>query len=401
MLNYLIFSFGFIEIFFVIGAIYCTLQKSGCRVSEAMSFAILLLIVYLSATFQIAFILGNAKISYFIEIPITIYSIRLFFLNKIHCRSFYLATKDIFSNSRFLSFILILGIAYLFAQSVLLKPNNIDSLVYNLARVLLFQQENSLFLKNVNLYHQAVLPVGNDILYHIFLRCYQEYGLALFSWFSYIGIAFSGWAIATQYYSRKVAIISVLIILSMPQIIYASTTPKNDLILGFIASVVLLLSSKLLNDLDIKKFLLVWIALSFGLGAKTTFASFILFYIPVFLFFLTKNHTIKSIFRVFWLNRIALGLTLIPCLILSQSYLFVWNHIHWGGFSGPSSFVDTVKNHDGILGATSNAIRYLLESFHLPAIIDSYLFKIFEFSISEKFNFFTINGSFQYFLILA
>ena len=166
----------------------------------------------------------------------------------------------------------------------------------------------------------------------------------------------------------------------MPQIIYAATTPKNDLVLGFIGSVILLLSSKLLKDLDINKLLLVCIALCYGLGAKTTFASFILFYVPVFLFFLVKKHSLKSIIRIFWSHRIVLSFTLIPCLILAQIYLFAWNHIHWGGFFGPPAFVHTVENRDGFIGALCNATRYLFESFHFPALIDSYAYKIFGFS---------------------
>ena len=395
MVDNLILAFGFIEVFFVCGAIYCTLQKSGYRVSEAISIAILLLLTYLSFTFQIAFILGNPKISYLIEMPIFVYSIKICFTNKECFKKGYLTTKNIFHESPFISCILLMGIGYLFLQTAVLKPNNIDSLVYNLARVLLFQQENTLFLQNVNLYHQAVFPVGNDILYHLFLRSYQECGLALFSWLSYIGIGLAGWTIVTQYYTRQVALISVLIILSMPQIVYAATTPKNDLVLGFIASAILLLSSKLLENLEIKRVLLICIALSFGLGAKTTFASFILFYIPVFLFFLVKNHTFKSVFQIFWSHRIVLSFTLIPCLILAQVYLLAWNHIHWGGFSGPTAFVDTVKNHDGIKGALGNAARYLLESFHFPALIDSYAYKIFGFQFLKVFNLCMINGYFH------
>jgi hypothetical protein len=384
MVDNLILTFGFIEVFFVCGAIYCTLQKSGYRFSEAISIAILLLLTYLSFTFQIAFILGIPKISYLIEMPITIYSIKICITNKECFKKGYLTTKNILHESPFISCILLMGIGYLFLQASVLKPNNIDSLVYNLARVLLFQQEKTIFLQNVNLYHQAIFPVGNDILYHIFLRSYKEYGLALFSWFSYIGIGLAGWSIATQYYSRKVALISVLIILSMPQIIYAATTPKNDLVLGFVVSVILLLSTKLLKDLSVKNIIFVSIALSFGLGAKTTFASFILFYIPFFLFFLVKNHTLKSVFQIFWSHRIVLSFTIIPCLILAQFYLFAWNHIHWGGFSGPRAFVDTVMNHDGISGAMSNAVRYLLESFHFPALIDSYAYTIFSLSVPES-----------------
>ena len=384
MLDNLILIFGFIEVFFVLGATYCVLEKSGYRVSEALAVSILLLLTYLSCTFQIAFILGIPKFSYLIEIPITVYSIRLCFLNRGRFKRICVGTKIILSESRFITCILLMGIGYLFLQSVILKPNNVDSLVYNLARVLLFQQENTLFLEHVNLYHQAVLPIGNDILYHLFLRSYQEYGLALFSWLSFIGIGLSGWALVTKYYSRKIAFISVIIILSMPQIIYASTTPKNDLVLGFIASLILLLSSKVLNEIEINKVLLICIALAFGLGAKTTFASFILFYIPIFLFFLIRNHTFKSVFQIFWTHRLLFVVTSIPCLVLAQFYLFVWNHIYWGGFSGPHEYVYTVTNHDGALGTVINAARYLIQSFHFPALIDSYLVKIFGISVPEK-----------------
>jgi hypothetical protein len=77
-------------------------------------------------------------------------------------------------------------------------------------------------------------------------------------------------------------------------------------------------------------------------------------------------------------------ITSIPCLVLAQVYLFAWNHIHWGGFSGPPEFVHTVTNHDGILGTASNAVRYSLQSFHFPAPIDYYLDKIIGISVPEK-----------------
>ena len=54
-----------------------------------------------------------------------------------------------------------------------------------------------------------------------------------------------------------------------------------------------------------------------------------------------------------------------------------------GWFFWSIEYVHTVTNHDGILGATSNAVRYLLQSFHFPAIIDSYINKIFGFSVPE------------------
>ena len=151
MLDNLILIFGFIEVFSVLGAVYCVLEKSGYRISEALAVSILLLLTYLSCTFQIAFILGIPKFSYLIEIPITVYSMRLCFFNRETFKGICVETKIIFRESRLITCILLMGIGYLFLQSVVLKPNNVDSLVYNLARVLLFQQENTLFLKHVNL----------------------------------------------------------------------------------------------------------------------------------------------------------------------------------------------------------------------------------------------------------
>ena len=153
---------------FVLGAIYCILESSRYRVSELVAIVLLLLLTYLSFIFQIAFILGIPKFSYFFEIPVTIYSIKICFKNKECFKKGYLTAKNIFQDSVFITFTLLIGFSYHFLPSLLLKPNNIDSIVYNLTRVLLFQQENTLFLQNVSLYHKAGFPVGNDIPYHIF-----------------------------------------------------------------------------------------------------------------------------------------------------------------------------------------------------------------------------------------
>ncbi|NJP05558.1 MAG: hypothetical protein HC837_08035 [Chloroflexaceae bacterium] len=51
----------------------------------------------------------------------------------------------------------------------------------------------------------------------------------------------------------------------------------------------------------------------------------------------------------------------IPMLILSQVWLFIYNMIAWGGWTGSPGFVQNQQHDDGIMGATANLLRYLFE----------------------------------------
>ncbi|MEO1593307.1 MAG: hypothetical protein AAFU71_18740, partial [Cyanobacteria bacterium J06632_22] len=88
------------------------------------------------------------------------------------------------------------GLGYLFLQAYLLPPSSWDALVYHLPRVLVWEQNHSLFLRDYSLPHQAVFPVGSDILFHLFLRFHLDYGLGVFSWLFYGVIICGTYAIA-------------------------------------------------------------------------------------------------------------------------------------------------------------------------------------------------------------
>ena len=69
---------------------------------------------------------------------------------------------------------------YLYFQSITLQPNNQDSLVYTLANSSL-EDGGTLFPQTISDYTQVCYPIGNDILYYLFLRFDISRGTAFFN----------------------------------------------------------------------------------------------------------------------------------------------------------------------------------------------------------------------------
>lgn len=88
---------------------------------------------------------------------------------------------------------------YLGLQAVILPPANYASMTYNLARVLLFEQDGSLFPSSWTTTRQFMHPVGSDILAHLFLRFGTDYGVGVFSFLAYPVIGFGTYALTKRH----------------------------------------------------------------------------------------------------------------------------------------------------------------------------------------------------------
>ena len=98
--------------------------------------------------------------------------------------------------------------AYLLALAWLVPPANWDSMTYNLARVLLFEEQRTLLLHSITTLRQAVFPLGSDILAYLMLRLGSDYGVGLFSWLSWLAIVSGTYTLARRYSSGRIAITS-------------------------------------------------------------------------------------------------------------------------------------------------------------------------------------------------
>lgn len=266
-----------------------------------------------------------------------------------------------------------LFLLYLFFQVWLLYPQNFDSLVYHLPRVELFIQENTFFLQSATRYHQLVFPVGADILFYPFLRMNNPYGLGIFSFTSYLCLGLGCYALGTYVSGSKPAgCLSGLAVMAMPLIVYQATSTKNDILLAavFLGLILHILTfQKRARAVD---WGILMLLLTYGVSLKPLFLAAIpgLFLFALVLLRLWRWNRLRTLLGRLWEARLAVLACLIPCLVLSQAWLFVWNAANHQGWSGPPEFVESLNNPAGFPGAIRNAMAYVFQTIHLGRVAD-------------------------------
>ena len=333
----------------------------------SISLSIIISIILISTIYQSFFLIQLPEYAIYIEILILIFSI-IYVFKKIDIPMLIRVFINYLSHNKLIFILLMIVFGYLFLQVLILKPNNIDSHIYTLSRILLFQQEQSLFLENASNYHQAVFPLGFDILNYKFLRHNIQNGIGFFSFISYVGLFFSSYSLSRLYYNKSISILSALIIISMPQVVFAATTPKSDLILGFLACLIIRLT--LSPKSDNKENIYIITMLAFGLSCKLTFLAFIMIYLLLTAFFFRQK--LKISFKEYRLYKFSIFCIIIFTFFISGLWQMIWNHLYWGGYCGPKPLVAPASNTDGMIGGIANCVRYVFESFHIPGYF--YLF---------------------------
>lgn len=123
------------------------------------------------------------------------------------------------------------------------------------------------------------------------------------------------------------------------------------------------------EQINLKEIIIFLLGLSFGLGSKTTFAFFIIALIPASIILFKKEH-FWQLMAVIKSNYKYLILASIPCFILSNIWLFIYNHNTWGTWAGPENFVALHEQKDSFLGFVANIVRYLFHFIDIPEPIN-------------------------------
>ena len=340
-------------------------------------------LVTFSFILQLLFLIGILNALIAIEIFILVFSYLTIVKNSKYYKE---DARYVFQNYE-LRFVLILcffPVAYLLLQSVILRPNNTDSLVYNLARCLIYEDAGTLFPKSVSDYAHVALPLGNDILYHLFLRFEGEKGLAYFSFFAYVGSILATYSLVRIYHSANTSFCSALIFACLPEIVFQATTPKNDLAVVFYALCSLIAFSHFSKHKSHPKLSLFILFIAGGLSCKSTFLAVAIPVIFGFLYWAWRQNNLSVSLKILR-GRPRIGLALFfTAVIMSQVWLFIYNVWAWGTWSGPPFFVNGNVNQDGPLGGLANLCRYFFESLHLTSTIDFAWEKFFGFSLSSS-----------------
>ncbi|MCU0535398.1 MAG: hypothetical protein MUD14_16035 [Hydrococcus sp. Prado102] len=352
-----------LEIFlFCLGGVLFV-DKSTRKVSETLSLGIVIALMLFSVIFQVCFLLEVPNLSFWIEGFFCISFLILIAKKRNELKSIALKIKTFFIYHKLLVLVLFICWLYLFLLATIIPPSNWDSMTYNLSRIFLFQQENSLFLENVTTFRQSMFVVGSDILTHAFLRFYSDYGVGLFSFLAYISIGLGTYALSRNFASVQISLATTLVIAGMPEFCFQATSTKNDIFTAAAAVFCLLATSSFLKVLNIQDLSFIVLGLLFGISAKTTFAVFFLPYLVFFGYLIFKKYGILKVFKVIQHNWLYFVVLTSPVIVMSQIWLFLYNHATQNDATGLTS--NQFTQPSGILGGIANVVRYLFQSFHL------------------------------------
>ena len=77
---------------------------------------------------------------------------------------------------------------------------------------------------------QALPSLNILILPHLFLRCQTDWGVGILGFMAYLSISFSTYALSRRYAWPPTAATASIIVLSLPRLVYLSTSPGHEII---------------------------------------------------------------------------------------------------------------------------------------------------------------------------
>lgn len=195
----------------------------------------------------------------------------------------------------------LLGIAVLLLSVAWVSPpNNVDSLLYHMARVVHWAQNQSIEHYPVVFHHQLMMPPwSEEAILQLRVLWGSDWPAALVQWFSMVGsLVVSGWLAKRLGAGREGQAATVVFVATIPMGILQATSTQNDYTVGFwllatLAFMVGGLKSEGSWDSDIG----VGAAAGLGLLTKATFYIYVL---PVIAGYIALR---------FWRNGIARALT--------------------------------------------------------------------------------------------
>ena len=359
---FLLTAFALVRLGFFGAAAVLFLRRLNYRRGEAVSFGVVLMFALLSLMYQVAFLARVSFLTFPAECLCGAGAVWYVVRHRDILADLGRAAAGLFGQWRFSSAALLAMLAYLLAQVLLLPQGNFDSMTYNLARVWLFQQENTLLLNDVSTVRQTILPVGHDILFHLFLRFRGDHGAGIFSFLSYLSIGAGTYSLSRRFARPAVAWTVLLVLLSFPELVYQATTTKNDLAVGAVAVACLGLLFRMGAAFRVRDFALFLLFAAFGVSVKTTW---MLLMAPLAFFFastLLRPASLRAAgesLRHSWKGWVPL---ILACLVLSQLWLFAANHRRWGNWLGEPSYCADNRQTDGLSGMAANLARYAFQS---------------------------------------
>jgi hypothetical protein len=256
----------------------------------------------------------------------------------------------------------------------------------SIARVLEFESHGTLFPAGMSTLMGANqgLPASANILIlpHLFLRFHGDAGLGLLGFAAYLSIGFSVYALSRRYAWPSTAFTVVVIVLSMPRMVYLATSPGYEIIPTAVALFCLLAVFRTVESPNVRDLYLLLLGLVFMISKATLQLAFPLVLVPLASLLLFRRHGLVTWWHLVAARPSILLLFSIPALIFSPLLPLVHSLLANGSSDGTRILSTVAYNNDGLQGTAANAIRYLLQSIDLTLPVDNLLKWAMGFSVS-------------------
>ena len=272
-----------------------------------------------------------------------------------------------YSNLFLLSVVFILF--PLLLLSIFIPPNNWDSLAYHLPRIEHWIQDNNIYPYPTNLIRQIITPPMSEyILLQLRMLSGNDWYLNLVQYFSLLGVLL----IATQILSfvkinYKGQLLVYFMLLSLPLLVFQSTTTQTDLLASFYLLSFILFSLQFVREEGLNKWTIFYLALSLCLGVLTkyTVAIFALPFIAYLVYFVLMNVLTKGKAKVQLIVTpliMAVGLS-----VITIAPYFYRNQQAFGSLTGNEYFSASMSNSKLSLQYTiSNCLKNVADFISVP-----------------------------------
>jgi len=256
----------------------------------------------------------------------------------------------------FLASIVIIALISLFL-AVTVPANVWDSMTYHLSRVGHWLQNGTLKHYYSQDFRQTSMPPNNEILFLWTISFLKDDVLVnIFCWLTYIGLGLLIFRAAQLLgYGIQAALFSALVFLSLPYVILASSSSKNDLSVAFFALAFFYFFHSGCESRCDKKLILSGIAIGLAVGTKGT-----IFYVAPWLFIasliIAFSLKTKPVQYLKWIGFCLIG------VVLFGSYNYVQNYQSYGNPFAPKTSLQWFHKKASPEKVLANAIRYGYEA---------------------------------------
>jgi hypothetical protein len=261
--------------------------------------------------------------------------------------------------------LLILGFIFvllpLLLLSIFIPPNNWDSLAYHLPRIEHWIQNKNIYPYPTNLIRQIITPPFSEyVLLQFCILSGNDWFLNLLQFFSLIGVLL----IVTQLFqflkiNYKGQILLCCVLISLPMLIFQSTTTQTDLLSAFYLLAFILFSYLFIQDNNKASFIYLVIALTIGILTKYTIAIFALPFILYIIYHVIKQKHISLLLFA------TISSVMIAAIVLGP-FLYR-NYLAFGSLTGNEYFGASMSNAKISLAYTiSNSIKNIADFISVP-----------------------------------